>query len=95
MQLDSYSVIFLTVCVCKFYLPVVSSAAGGAAEELVENGHFVFFDNKVAVLLFLSNQVARLEVLLVAFSINIWRPLHEKGVEVVNPADAQREMQLF
>lgn len=54
------------------YLPVFSSGFDRVTEELVDHSHLVLLHYQIAVLMFLSNEVASLAVLLVAFSVDFW-----------------------
>lgn len=60
-----------SVCWCQTYLPIFSCGGDWVAEELVDDILSVFH-YQIVLLMFVSNEVVGLAVLLVALSVDFW-----------------------
>lgn len=60
------------VFVCRSYLPLFSSGVDRITEELVDHSYLLILHYQIALLVFLSNEVVGLAMLVVALSVDFW-----------------------
>lgn len=60
------------VFVRRPYLPLLGSGVDRITEELVDHGYLLLLHHQIVLLVFLSNEVVGLAMLVVALGVDFW-----------------------